>query len=112
MTRAVAELAAGQGVAGLEHAISCDAAKDDPDGVAEEITVRVTVNGTTFMAGYVVEGTAVLLASADFGDASAALENLVPADVAGRLLRGMAETAMARSGARFMRDDEVNAPDA
>lgn len=91
---------------------SDDAAKDGPDGTTEEITVRVMVNGTTFMAGYVIEGTAVLLASADFGDASAALEGLVPADVAARLLWAMAETAMARGGARFMRDDEVNASDA
>ena len=77
----------------------------------EELTVRVTVNGTTFMATYVVEGGAVLLISADFGDASAALEDLAPEEVAARLLREMATAAMACSSVHYMRDDEVNAPD-
>ena len=76
----------------------------------EELTVRVTVNSTTFMATYVVEGGTVLLISADCGDASAALEDLAPEEVAARLLREMAMTAMACSSVRYMRDDEVNAP--
>ena len=77
----------------------------------EEVPARVTVNGTTFMAEYkVVDGT-VLLASADFGEASAGLDGLAPGAVASRLLRGMAEAAMAR-GERFMRDGETNTPGA
>lgn len=91
---------------------SDDALEDGPDGATEELTVRVTVNGTTVMAAYVVEGAAVLLASADFGEASAALGEQAPDAAAARLLRQLAEAAMARSGARYMRDDEVNAPEA
>lgn len=89
-----------------------DAPEDGPDGATKELTVRVTVDSTTVMATYVVEGAAVLLASADFGEASAALDGQVPEAVAARLLRQLAEAAMARSGARYMRDDEVNAPEA
>jgi hypothetical protein len=89
-----------------------DTPKDGIDGAAEELTVHMTVNGTTVMAAYVVEGAAVLLASADFGEASAALDGQAPKAVAARLLRGMAEAAMARSDVPFMRDDEANVPDA
>ncbi len=89
-----------------------DALEDGSGGAAEELTVRVTVNGTSVMATYVVEGAAVLLTSADFGEASAALDGQAPEVVAARLLREMAEAAMARSGARFMRDDETNIPSA
>ncbi len=71
--------------------------------------VHVQVNGTTVMAEYEVVGEALLLNSADFGDASVGLGGLLPEDVAVRLLRKKAEAAMARGGDRFMRDDEVNA---
>ena len=71
--------------------------------------VYVQVNGTTVMAEYeAVDGT-LLLNSADFGDASAELECLLPEVVAARLLRKKAEAAMARGGDHIMRDDEVNA---
>ena len=90
---------------------SDDAPEDDPGGAAGELTVRVTVNGTTVMAEYAVEGGTVRLASADFGEASAALDGQAPEAVAARLLRQLAEVAMARSGARYMRDDEVNTPE-
>ena len=89
--------------------------EDGPDDgfqeIVEELTVRVMVSGTTFMATYVIEGGTVLLSSADFGDASAALEDLAPEEVAARLLREMATAAMACSSVRYMRDDEVNVPD-
>lgn len=81
---------------------------DDPGRAGEERAVRVAVNGTTVMAIYQVEGAAVLLASADFGDASATLGGQAPEAVAARLLRGLAEAAMARNGARYLRDDETN----
>lgn len=55
-----------------------DAPEDGPDGAAEELIVRVKVKGTTVMAVYAVEGAAVLLASADFGEASAALDGQAP----------------------------------
>ena len=77
----------------------------------EELTVRAVVNGTTFMATYVIEDGAVLLASADFGEVSMTLEGLAPDDAAARLLREMAVTAMARSSVPFMRDDEINVPE-
>lgn len=89
-----------------------DNPEDGPDGATEEHTVRVTVNGTTVMATYVVEGAAVVLASADFGEASAALDGQAPEAVAARLLRELAEAAMARNGPHYMRDDEVNIPEA
>ena len=89
-----------------------DALEDGPSGAAQELVVRVTVNGTTVMATYVVEAATVLLTSADFGEASAALGEQAPEAAAARLLRQLAEAAMARSGARYMRDDEVNAPEA
>ena len=63
------------------------------------------------MGTYVVEGAAVLLTSADFGEVSATLDGLAPEELAARLLRKMAVTAMARSSVPFMRDDEVNAPE-
>ena len=53
----------------------------------------------------------MLLSSADFGEASAGLDEQAPEDVAGRLLRGMVRAAAVR-GERFMRDDETNVPDA
>jgi hypothetical protein len=89
-----------------------NALEDGPSGAAEELAVRVTVNGTTVMATYVIEAATVLLTSADFGEASAALSEQAPEAAAARLLRQLAEAAMARSGARYMRDDEVNAPEA
>ncbi len=89
-----------------------NAMEDGPSGAVEELAVRVTVNGTTVMATYVIEAATVLLTSADFGEASAALDGQAPEAVAARLLRQLAEAAMARSGARYMRDDEVNAPEA
>ena len=88
-----------------------DALDDGPGGAADEPAVRVTVNGTTVMAEYEVVGAAVLLASADFGEASAALDGQAPEAVAARLLRELAEAAMTRSSVPFMRDDEVNAPE-
>jgi len=51
----------------------------------------------------------VLLTSADFGEASAGPDGLAPEAMAARLLREMAEAAIAR-GERFMRDDETNIP--
>lgn len=84
----------------------------DPGSAVEELAVRVTVNGTTVMAVYGIEGGAVLLASADFGNAWARLDDQVPEAVAARLLRDLAEEAMAHSSMRFMRDDEVNDPGA
>lgn len=80
-------------------------------GAVEELVAHATVNGTTVMGTYEVKGGTVLLTSADFGDASAGLDGQAPEDVAARLLRDMAEEAMARSGEYFMRDDEVNAPE-
>ena len=63
------------------------------------------------VAEYEVVGSTLLLTSTDFGDGSAELGGLLPEDVAVRLLRKKAEAAMARGGERFMRDDEVNAPE-
>ena len=77
---------------------------------ANEIPVHVEVNGTTFRATYEVKDAAVLLASPEFGDASAALDGQVPEIVAARLLREAAEAAMARGGAQFMRDDGTKVP--
>lgn len=79
-------------------------------GLAEEILVRVTINGTTFMAVYEIKGGTVLLTSADFGEASAGPNGLAPEAVAARLLREMVEAALAR-GERFMRDGKTNTPE-
>lgn len=88
-----------------------DAPDDRPATDSESGAVHVQVNGTMVMAEYeVVDGT-LLLNSSDFRDASAELGGLRPDVVAARLLREKAEAAMARRGARFMRDDEVNAPE-
>ncbi len=81
------------------------------DSAVGELPVSVTVNGTTVMAVYGIEDGAVLLFSADFGDASAQLDGRAPEAVAARLLWGLAEAAMTRSSVPFMRDDEVNAPE-
>ena len=82
-------------------------------GVFGELTTFYThLDGTTLMGEYEVVGDAVLLSSADFGEASAGLDGLAPEVVALRLLRQMAQVAMAQSGERYMRDDEVNTPDA
>jgi len=89
-----------------------DVPENGLDSAVSELPVSVTISGTTVMAVYGIEGGAVLLFSADFGDASAGLDGQAPEAVAARLLRGMAEAAMARGGARFMRDDEVNNPGA
>ena len=89
-----------------------DVPEAGPGSGVEELTVRVTVNGTTVLAVYEIENGAVLLASADFGNAWARLDGQAPEAVAARLLRNLAEEAMARGGARFMRDDEVNDPSA
>ncbi len=89
-----------------------DARANDPAKVPGLTTVKVEVNGTTVMAEYAVVGSTLLLSSADFGDGSAELGGLLPKDVAVRLLREKAETAIARGGECFMRDDEVNAPEA
>lgn len=89
-----------------------DASDNDPVKVPGLTTVKVEVNGTTVMAEYAVVGSTLLLSSADFGDGSAELGGLLPKDVAVRLLREEAEAAIARGGERFMRDDEVNAPEA
>lgn len=84
---------------------------DRPATDSESGAVHVQVNGTTVMAEYeVVDGT-LLLASADFGDASAELGGLRPDVMAARLLWEKAEAAMARVGDRFMRDGEVNVPE-
>ena len=80
----------------------------DRGGVAEELAVHVMVNGTTVMGVYEVKDATVLLTSADFGDASAPLDGMAPEAVAGRLLREVAEAAMARSNTPYMRDDEAN----
>lgn len=57
------------------------------------------------MAVYDVQGNTLMLASADFGNAQAPLDGAPPDEVASRLLRALAETAMARDGDLFMRDD-------
>lgn len=88
-----------------------DASDNYPAKVPGLTAVHVEVNGTTVMAEYAVVGSTLLLTSTDFGDGSAELEGLLPEDVAVRLLREKAEAAMARGGERFMRDDEVNAPE-
>ena len=89
-----------------------DALEGGSGGVAEELTIRATVNGTTVMATYVVEGAFVLLASADFGDASAALDGQTAEIVAVRLLQEIAESEMARGGVYYMRDDQASFADA
>jgi CelD/BcsL family acetyltransferase involved in cellulose biosynthesis len=71
----------------------------------EETIVRVQVQGTTVMAVYEVHGDAVMLASADFGDAQAPLDGTPPDQVAAALLRNLAETAMARNEDQYMHDD-------
>lgn len=73
----------------------------------EEFAVRATVNGTTVVAFYQVEDATVMLTSADFGNASAALEGMAPEAVATRLLQEMTEVAMARSDVPYLRDDET-----
>jgi hypothetical protein len=82
-----------------------------PDGdcgwAADEVPVRAKVNGTTFRATYEVKDAIVLLASPEFGDASAALDGMAPEAVAARLLRGMAETAMAHIDVPYLSDDEA-----
>ena len=83
---------------------------DDCGWPANEVPVHVEVNGTTFRATYEVKDAAVLLASPEFGDVSAALDGQVPEVVAARLLREAAEAAMACGGAQFMRDDKTNIP--
>lgn len=70
-----------------------------------EDTIRIQVRGTTAMAVYDVQGNTLMLASADFGNAQAPLDGAPPDEVASRLLRALAETAMARDGDLFMRDD-------
>lgn len=70
-----------------------------------EDTIRIQVRGTTVMAVYDVQGNTLMLASADFGNAQAPLDGAPPDEVASRLLRALAETAMARDGDLFMRDD-------
>ena len=87
-----------------------DPRDDRPATDSESGAVHVQVNGTTVMAEYEVVGGTLLLNSADFGDASAELGGLRPDVVAARLLREKAEAVMARRGARFMRDGEVNDP--
>lgn len=71
----------------------------------EETTIRLLVRGTTVMAVYDVQGNTLMLASADFGDAQASLDGTSPDEVASRLLRALAETAMTQGGDPFMRDD-------
>ena len=75
-----------------------------------ETTVHSKVRGTTVMGCYEVKDGTVLLTSADFGEASAPLDGAAPERVAERLLQGLAEAAMARPGAHYMRDDEASAP--
>lgn len=55
-----------------------------------------------------LEGVAVLLTCAEFGNASAALDGMAPEAVAARLLQGLAETAMVRSDVLCLRDDKAN----
>ena len=82
-------------------------------GVFAELTTFYThLDGTTLMGEYEVVGGAVLLSSADFGEASAELDGQAPEAVAIRLLLQMAHMAMAQPGERYMRDDEVNTLDA
>ncbi len=71
----------------------------------EETVVCIQVQGTTVMAVYEIQGNALMLASADFGDARATLDGAPPDQVAAALLRTLAETAMARHEDLFMRDD-------
>ena len=92
--------------------LSPDAPGGGSGGVAEELTIRATVNGTTVMATYVVEGASVLLTSEDFGSASAALDGQTAEIMAARLLREIAESEMACSGVYYMHDDQANFADA
>ena len=63
------------------------------------------------MAVYQVQGNTLMLASADFGDAQSPLDGAPPGEVASRLLRALAEAAMAQDGDPFMRDDGSNQRD-
>lgn len=76
----------------------------------EKSTIRIQVKGTTVMAVYDVVDGVVFLASADFGDAQAALQGDAPEHVAAALLRALAESAMDRGGDPFMRDGDQSQP--
>ena len=71
----------------------------------EETTIRVQVRGTTVMAVYGVDEGAVVLVSADFGDAQAPLDGAHHHVIATLLLHNLAEAAMASGGDPFMPDD-------
>jgi hypothetical protein len=76
--------------------------------IGELTTFYTLLDGNTLMGEYEVVDGAVLLASADFGEASAGLDGQVLEAVVARLLLEVAQVAMAQSGERFTRDDETN----
>ena len=67
---------------------SDDLVSGDRAWPSDQVPVHVEVNGTTLRVTYEVEGAAVLLASPEFGNASAALNGRAPGRVAARLLPG------------------------
>ena len=71
------------------------------------MTIRTKVHGTTVIGGYEVEGDTVVLTSFDFGEASSKLDGAAAQEVAERLLRGLAEAAMARPGSPHLTDEEA-----
>lgn len=71
------------------------------------ITIHTKVRGTTVTGGYEVEGDTVVLTSFDFGEASSKLDGAAPQQVAERLLRGLAEAALARPGSPYLTDEEA-----
>ena len=71
------------------------------------ISIHTEVRGTVVTGDYEVRGDTVLLTSSDFGEASSKLEGAAPQAVAERLLRGLAEAAMARPGSSYLTDEEA-----
>ena len=72
-----------------------------------ETDVRIKVHGVSVMGNYDVEGDTVVLTSTDFGEASAKLNDAAPREVAERLLRELAEAAMARADEPYVPDEEL-----
>ena len=72
-----------------------------------ETDICIKVRGVSVMGNYDVEGDTVVLTSSDFGEASSKLNDAAPQEVAERLLRELAEAAMARPGAPYVPDEEL-----
>ena len=77
----------------------------------DETSIRVQVQGTTFMAVYEVLDGTLMLTSADFGEAQSPLDGRTPEQAAADLLRTLAEAAMAGDGDTYLRDDKSTQPD-